>query len=599
MCGITAIIDRENQPIDEIEIQAANNMVKHRGPDASGYYFGANFALGHRRLAVLDLSEAGNQPMTYEGLYIIFNGEVYNYLEIRRTLIENGYSFQSDTDTEVILAAYHYWGYSCVEHFNGMWAFIIYDPRKNILFCSRDRFGIKPFYYSKIGKKTCFVSEIKQFSAIKEWRASMNRPRAYEFIVWGYHDHSGNETLFENVYQLPKGHHLIYDLDTHSFEILCYYKVEQRDCSDISWEEAKTTFKSLFLDAVKLRIRSDVKIGSALSGGLDSSSIVGAITKHLEVSTAIQQLTTVSACFDSSVYDESFWIDKVAKKHHLLSHKVYPTASSFLNSLRTLTWHQDEPIIGAGVFAQYKVFETARREGITVMVDGQGADEILAGYNKFYYPFLRQLIRSHPQRFLAEALGAFFLHRQSPGQIIRATYKYLKKNKQRSVPWISPQFIPAPEDLFGRSSDNTIQETSINLLYEMGISILLHYEDRNSMASSVESRLPFLDHRLVEFCLSLPSNYKIKGGKRKYLLRESMKAILPSEVYNRYDKMGYATPQSEWMKDYQEDFHHLFLNAIERADGFFSPSILETKDQALQWRCLALGVWLEVFDVEI
>lgn len=595
MCGITAIIDQENRLVRETEIKAANDLVKHRGPDASGYYFGANFALGHRRLAVLDLTKSGNQPMSYDDLTIVFNGEIYNYLEIRTTLREYGYRFHSGTDTEVILAAYHHWGYSCIDHFNGMWAFIIYDPKKEVLFCSRDRFGIKPFYYCTIGRKTCFASEIKQFTAIEGWKAKLNRTIAYEFISWGYHDHTGTTTFFEGVYQLEKGHNLIYDLTTHTKRISCYYKLQQRPSLNINWQEAKVQFKQLFLDAVKMRLRSDVKVGSALSGGIDSSSIVGTLGTYFDSN----QLTTVSACFDAAQYDESFWIDKVVEKHKLHSHKVFPSVGDFLEALPTVTWHQDEPIIGAGVFAQYKVFEAARMKGITVMIDGQGADEILAGYNKFYYPFFRQLLRSNPARFLVEGMNAFFLHSQSPWEIFQATYRFLRKKKKMSVNWISPEFIPGPSQLFNRSPDHSIQKTSLNLLYEMGISILLHYEDRNSMAASVESRLPFLDYRLVEFCLNVPAHYKIQWGKRKYLLRESMRSVLPEEVYRRYDKMGYATPQSEWMTQYHRNFRDLFEQAIDRAEGFFSPSILDTKDQELIWRTIALGIWLNAFSVEV
>lgn len=599
MCGITVIIDRSNQAIKETEIKIANDLVEHRGPDASGYYFGANFALGHRRLAVIDLTRSGNQPMSYNGLNIVFNGEIYNYLEIRTTLIRKGYRFQSETDTEVILAAYHHWGNACVEHFNGMWAFVIFDPKRQVLFCSRDRFGIKPFYFSEIGQKTCFASEIKQFTAVQGWKAKVNRTIAYEFMTWGYHDHTATETFFEGVYQLQKGHNLIYDLTTHTKEINCYYRLRPRPISDISWEEAEVQFKNLFLDAVRLRLRSDVKIGSALSGGIDSSSIVGTLAAHFGLDQAPNQLTTVSACFDATAYDESFWINKVADMHNLNSHKVFPSDSAFLEVLPTVTWHQDEPIIGAGVFAQYQVFEAARNKGITVMIDGQGADEILAGYNKFYFPFFRQLLKSNPTRFLVEGINAFFLHNQSTWQIFQATFRFLEKKKKKSVRWINPKFIPDTSDFYNRSPDHSIQETSLNLLYEMGISILLHYEDRNSMAASVESRLPFLDHRLVEFCLNLPENYKIRRGKRKYLLRESMRSILPEEVYQRYDKMGYATPQAEWMTQYHQSFRDLFEQSVDRSGGFFSPSILDTVDQDLIWRTIALGIWLDAFSVEV
>ena len=547
MCGVTGVVNQSNDPVDPEELRNANNLVSHRGPDGEGVFYGDNFALGHRRLAIIDLSEKGKQPMEYRANVIIHNGEIYNYIELREELIKLGYSFQSQTDTEVILAAYDYWGEDCVNHFNGMWAFAIYNKKKNCLFCSRDRFGIKPFYYTIIKNKFCFASEIKQFTVIQGWEPKMNKTRAYEFLVFGYHDHT-HETFFKDVFQLKKGHNLVYNLSDNTFEEKCFYNIPTTLNTQISFEEAKEKFTLLFRDAVRLRLRSDVKVGSALSGGLDSSSVVGVINQILKKENKIEQQETVSACFPGFEKDESPWIDKVVDKNKVISHKVIPSFDTLFDDLKKITWQQDEPISGAGVIAQYHVFKTAKANGIAVMLDGQGADEILAGYEKFYLPNFKALLKENPFTAISELIQFFRLHNIGPPAAIKKVKSFLNKNEQKKPEWLNPSFDIPSEELFTRSMDDTVQNTSINLISEMGLLILLHFEDRNSMASSVESRLPFLDYRLVEFCLSLPDSFKIKKAKRKYILREAMKESLPDVVYKRYDKSGFATPQEHWMQ---------------------------------------------------
>ncbi|MFT4761790.1 MAG: asparagine synthase (glutamine-hydrolyzing) [Saprospiraceae bacterium] len=608
MCGITGIIQQNNQSVSKFELDKMNHLVAHRGPDDSGHFLHHSIGLAHRRLSILDLSKKGQQPMRLQHLVLTFNGEIYNFLELKKVLIENGYSFQTKTDTEVVLNAYLHWGQDCVQHFNGMWAFALLDLNKQKLFCSRDRFGIKPFYYANIEEKFCFGSEIKQFYAIENWVSQINQLRAYEFLVYGWHDHT-SETFFKDIFQLPQGCNLIYNLKNHDWAIEKYYdlasKINQNNTSTLSKKAAILEFQNLFTSAIKLRLRADVKTGSALSGGLDSSSIVGTVAAQLtlENQSAIQE--TVSACFQDKRFDESEYVDAVSKTANVLTHKVFPSSNRLWETLEIVTRHQDEPIASASVFAQYLVFEKAAKEGIKVMLDGQGADEILAGYDKFYAPYFKNLLVQNPRKAMREFYHYFRLHTVSFSQIIQA----IKPPKNTALQkYFHPSFVPKEDAIFNRSADTSIKKCAQNLLFEIGLPILLHYEDRNSMAHSVESRVPFLDYRLVEFCLNLPDNLKIKQGKRKYILRESMKEVLPKKVYERYDKMGFVTPQVIWMEAHSEWILEKIKAAVQRENDIFEVYLIDfaevvfkekkRADYAFLWRVLAFEIWLEVFKLK-
>ncbi len=602
MCGITVIIDQKNRAVQKEELQAATDLVAHRGPDNAGYFFGENFAFGHRRLSILDLSEKGHQPFHYENRYTIsYNGEVYNYVELKKQLIAKGYAFESDTDTEVILAAYDYWGNECVQHFNGMWAFAIYDKKENQLFCSRDRFGIKPFYYSLIGHKFCIASEIKQFTAIENWSARLNKVQAYEFLALGYHDHH-SATFFEGVEQLRGGHNLVYKLQDHSFKIEQYYDIREKvGSSSLSFEEAKNEFYTLFTDSIRLRLRSDVKVGTSLSGGLDSSAVVCVMHELLKAQKSAAQQESVSACFPNFKIDESQYVDDLSKQIGLQSHKVFPNFEGLKEQFDRLCWHQDEPVASASVFAQHLVFQTAKENNLTVMLDGQGADEILAGYDKFYAPYFKTLIKKNPLKAASELFRYFSLHSENISTVGKAVFK---NNKPRfPIDWLTSDFIIDNQKVFKRSVDTSVATCSTNLLTEIGLSVLLHYEDRNSMAASVESRLPFMDYRLVEFCLSLPDDFKIRQAKRKYIMREALQALLPKSIYGRYDKIGFATPQEIWMRE-QASFFRSELERVVQALPFIKDQTLvhfdafiagTNSDYHTLWRVFAFGRWMEVF----
>ncbi len=599
MCGIFGMINQNEEPVLREELEQATDIIKHRGPDDKGYFCKDALGFGHRRLSIIDLTQKGKQPMHYLDRYtLIYNGEIYNYIELKAVLVENGYQFKSETDTEVIIAAYDFWGADCLSKFNGMWSFALLDQKENIVFCARDRFGIKPFYYTQIEDKFCFASEIKQFTVIDGWKAKLNKLRAYEFLTLGYHEHT-DETFFKHVFQLRPGHLLTYNLSNHQFKISNYYDIrkQKNKFTKQSLSEAIESFKALLKNAVRIRLRSHVENGSALSGGLDSSSIVCIMDKLN--STKNKKIQTVSAVFPGHKVDEFAYVKEVSKKTNLHTHTVHPNFKTIIENLNKTIWHQDEPFGSSSVLAQQAVFKQAQLNDITVMLDGQGADEILAGYKKFYYPFFKKKIRKNPIEGVKQVLMFFALHSIPIRKIISRVLDFRKKKSDQKYNWLKETFIPDGDLLFPRSAENSIQDISINTLTEVGLSILLHYEDRNSMSASVESRLPFLDYRIVEFCISLPDDYKIHNAKRKFILREAMKDLLPKKIYTRYDKIGFATPQQKWIEENQSFFQQKRKEALARCDGIFNDKILAIKDDTLIWRIISFSEWMKIFKVEI
>lgn len=541
MCGILGIVDRGNQPVEQEALSVGLKMLAHRGPDGAGTYCGKNFALGHRRLAIFDTSQQGTQPMQYLGKVITFNGAIYNFPELREELEKYDYRFHTETDTEVILAAYDHWGVSCVERFNGQWAFAIYDPEKDWLFCSRDRFGIKPLYYAIFESRFHFASEIKAFKPLKGWQQVFNDLRVYEYLAYGLHDHT-DETLYQHVFQVPQGCNLIYDLNIHTWKITSYYSLkEQEKAPPSNFEDTIEQFRCLLQDAVRLRMRADVPFGAALSGGLDSSSLVRIIQDWSDE----QPVTTVSACFPGEAgIDETPYVDALVNERPFNNLRIIPDHAQFMALQQKVSIYQDEPINSHSIIAQFLVFQRARTAGLKVMLDGQGADEILGGYPKFYSPYFKGLARSNPVGLFPAMWNFVQLHEWSFRSIVKKMIVYSAKSKGLMPAWIHPEFQPDPGQQYRPTPIRNIRELSIQLITEMGLPALLHYEDRNAMANGIESRLPFLDHRLVEFCLALPEEYLLHGARRKYLLREAMRPHLPDLIYRRYDKMGFEVP--EW-----------------------------------------------------
>lgn len=618
MCGIAGIINKNKQNLTT-EIVSMCEIIKHRGPDGFGYYNGEKFALGHRRLSIIDLSENGKQPMKYKDNSIItFNGEIFNYIELREELLSVGYSFQSKTDTEVILVAYQHWGKECLNHFNGMFSFAIYDIKKNIIFCARDRFGIKPFYYRQSKENFAFASEIKQFTVLENWKSIANKGKISEFLInEGIHDHT-NETLFKDVYQLMGGESLEYSLSNHSHTIYKWYNLKPNiNHKNLSFDQAKKKFKELFNSSINLRLRSDVKIGSCLSGGLDSSAIVCAINKKLKKSDNTDLQETVSACFNDTKIDEREFIDEVVKNTEVNSYKVFPSFEKGFSLLDKILWHQDEPFGTTSIYAQWSVYEEARSKDITVMLDGQGADEYLAGYGLFQQIRFLELFDKLQLFKLFKSLKNYRekyknYYNNPYRNILSRKFRFytpiwiksilLKKNK---VKWLKYHKNPS----INTDKINTIQKLTESQLFHTSLPKLLHHQDRNSMAHSIESRPPFLDYRLIELVYSLPSDYKVNKGVTKFILRESLKELIPKKILNRYDKLGFATPQERWFNENQilmrkeiEDASNVlkfYIDKKEILNLYDHSNHSRNKHLNLFWRIICLNHWVKVFKVSI
>ncbi len=601
MCGIAGIIFGQGKEAHNGNIKRMIDVIEHRGPDGDGIAHFDKVILGHRRLSIIDLSSKGAQPFQYKDLTISYNGEIYNYIELREVLMGFGYTFRSDTDTEVLIAAYDYWGENCVDHLNGMWAFAIYDPNKNIVFCSRDRFGIKPFYYTEIDGDFYFASEIKQFTVIEGWRAVLNKQVAASYFGDGLQEYE-NVTFFEGVYRLKGGNNLIYNLSNQSFSIQRYYSLKEQ-VNTLSLIDERENYRSLLSDAVRLRLRADVAIGTALSGGIDSSVVTGIINKLLEGgagSRGIQK--TISACFKGFKLNEEPFIDAVCSKHKVESLKTFVDFDDFKEHLSHFFWTQDEPISTSSVFAQYMVYKTASENDIKVMLDGQGADESLGGYFASIPPFLLQMkTQFGPLQMIDQAVQIarkqpreFFRYvtRKLTLKFKRTTYSVPSIMRENPIKW-SPTF----------RSNNRFTQVCYNMLFDITLPALLRYQDRNSMAFSVESRVPFLDYRLVEQSLNMNMRYKIKHGVRKFILRESFKDVLPAKIYKRYDKIGFVTPQDKWFREHSDFIHLLLSEAPIKTKGMISKSFIEklnvSKHSTIMWKIISFSEWMHMYEVSI
>lgn len=615
MCGISVLIDLSNKPIHRDLVQLVNDRVSHRGPDDEGYYFGTNFAFGHRRLSILDLSSAGHQPMHRDHLCITFNGEIYNYIELREELIGIGHSFTSGSDTEVILAAYRQWGEASFSKFNGMWAFAIHDSIKNeIIFC-RDHFGIKPLYYTSTPTFFLAGSEIKQFTAIDEFKPRLNKTVAANFLANGLLNYA-EETFFKGVMEIRGGNYLRYNLLTHQFKLKQWYNLSDAaiPVTD-SYELAKQKVRSLFIDSVKLRMRSDVRVGSCLSGGIDSSSIVSII--HTQ-KFANSDFATITSCYDDKKYDEQTFSDLVTEDTKFLAKKVFPNLDDLFDKghLDKIIYHQDQPFSGASHYSEFKVFEEASKNRMIVMQDGQGSDEYLCGYGEFYVASIAELLlalrfgkvfsflktkaiykKTSVTKEAIQFLFSFFIH-----DLVKTFKTLLGKGNPN---WLTPKW----QALAGKSYKTrltSIRKLSIFEIETSSIPYQLHSEDRNSMLFSIESRLPFLDHRLVEYCTGLPSYYKISPQYSKAILRDAIEE-LPNPIRHRKDKMGFVAPDAEWTLANQEKIGEELRSLVQNSD-IFSQQLIVAFEKFVEgkriydpifFRALALSRFCRLFNMEI
>lgn len=558
MCGIAGIIAQHQDVVNTEELLRMSQAIRHRGPDGEGIWINdaASIGFAHRRLSIIDLDEAANQPMHYLDRYVmVFNGEIYNYLELREQLLKAGYRFRTKSDTEVLLALFDQKGKKCLSELDGMFAFVIYDKETKAVFGARDRFGEKPLFFSQHNDRWYFASEIKAF-----WAAGISKTpdlrMVYLYLAYGtQQDFSAPQrTFFEGVNQLEPG--CCFEIDAHhrlSFER--YWDIDPSRKLNISLQEATDTFYDLFSASVACRLRSDVPVGSSLSGGLDSSSIVMLIDKIRDRS-AVQK--TFSARFRNFERDEGKYIDTINGSINAEAHEVFLTPDELQNKIEQVAVQQDEPFGSTSVIAQWEVMKLARQHQVTVLLDGQGADEILAGYFHYFGPYFGSLLRRSPQKCWAQQQLFYQLHGKKypagTGWWMDVFFPHartgLRRWKNRLVtPDYLRQFSSGIRnmnhpDLYRLDYPADLTSALHFVMMKGGLQNLLRYADRNSMAHSREVRLPFLNYQLVEFMYALPDEYKLHDGWTKFLLRESMKNILPQEICWRKDKVGFEPPKN-------------------------------------------------------
>jgi asparagine synthase (glutamine-hydrolysing) len=667
MCGISGFVSFGKGNVSVLKDMT--NVIRHRGPDDEGFAFfseslthlcwGADtprnvleskfpftpqkdiqttqelefqVGLGHRRLSILDLSAAGHQPMCTQdqNFWIVYNGEVYNHLELRMELEKLGYRFCSHSDTEVILAAFQQWGTKSFDRLQGMFAFLIYDKKNKNIIAVRDRFGIKPLYYRVSEHGIAFASEIKQFTCTKDWSAHLNGQRAYDFLNWSLTDHT-EETLFEGVFQLKGGQYLELSIDQYPtlqpgrpLPVKTWYTLQAQPFSG-TFDEAATGLRTRLQDSVRFHLRADVPVGSCLSGGLDSTAITCLMNQILIQQGGGHLQKTFSACSQIQKFDERHYIDVVVDSAKLDSHYVYPESAGLFADCQKLIWHQDEPFGSSSIFAQWHVFKLAAENDVKVMLDGQGADEQLAGYHNFFGPYLTGLLKQGNLPELLKEISAMKkLHRYSAlttikrigntllPEFLRQTLRGWAGKSTAAPDWVDLRKMKAkPVDPFTAAGfkASSLADFSISQLTSSNLPMLLHWEDRDSMAHSVESRVPYLDHRLVEYAISLPDSYKLKGGLTKRTLRSAMKGYMPDEIVNRIDKLGFITAEEYWLKEQATaEFRAALHDSIESSGGILNENLKTLFEDMvagrkpfshLIWRAICFGAWIREFKVQL
>ncbi len=598
MCGIGGIINKNNKSVEELLIHQMTDIIAHRGPDSSGSYLYKNIAFGHRRLSILDLSSSGHQPMKYlDDLVITYNGEIYNFIEIREELIQKGYIFDSNSDTEVILKAYHCWGKTCVNYFNGMWSFSILDIKQKIVFCSRDRFGVKPFYYIENNDLFSFGSEISQLLPFLPNRI-LNKKVALDYLISGIEECS-NETFFKDIYLLKGGHNLVFDLQTNSYEIERYYNLKLSAQKNTSVDDYIQELKR----SITLRLRSDVKVGTCLSGGIDSSTISSFASTIYQNSN--EKFMAIHAKSSEYKTDESEFAKIVSKIANINLNFVEPSYSDFKSNILSIIKIQQEPFGSLSIIMQYFVFKKAKELGCIVMLDGQGGDETLLGYERYYPAIVKSKKGIAKLKALLQSSknSRLSLLDTIKYQYYFSNYKLRLKRLKYKNSFYKSEIINEYESEELRIISESYNDISIlqkNEIESSQLPHLLKYEDRNSMANSIESRLPFLDYKLVELSLNTNNSLKIKDGWTKFILRKAAETILPKEIVWRKAKLGFNAPEKTWTKEFENEMikeiqqSEILNNFIDFKKLYFKNLDLRTK-----WRLYNFSAWEKEFKVKL
>ena len=660
MCGISGIVQFKGSSVELLAAaRKMSSAIRHRGPDGEGFLLvdengnittaftedtpneiytanfphspkissshiqaPAKFIFAHRRLAIQDLSPAGHQPLCSEDqdLWITFNGEIYNHIELRAELENSGHRFFTHTDTEVILAAYKQWGKSCLHRFNGMWAFVIWDKKENKLFGSRDRFGVKPFYYYKDDSFFAFASEQKALLKNTLVKTQLNPAAVADYFVAGEIEYE-EESFFKNIIELFPGNAFELSLSDHTFKKETWYTLpdaeDKADFSEAKYKACIEETRALLVNAIRLRLRADVPVGSCLSGGIDSSTIVGIIgdlvAKHENVNIG-DKLKLFTAVFDEADVDERKWAAEMVQRTGAEWHTVQPKPEELIRDIKDLLYSQDVPIWSTSTYAQFRVMKLVHETGIRVVLDGQGGDELFAGYFPYYVPFWHELKQNGESARRKMEMNAY-----GEGALKHRLREVLKQQTIPSLPvkWqmsIQKNYFPdmnyLDDSLIRAFVDNhekkpvakTLNAALRSEFVNTRLKGYLKCEDRCSMWHSVESRTPFSeDHLLIEAVFKMPGMMKIRNGMTKYLLREAASPFIPDIIRNRRDKMGYNTPNNKWitgLKDQMRPYFEQDLSGIINKkklmrdyDSFFS---IENKpENGRVFKFMAFAVWKE------
>ncbi|MDA8346457.1 MAG: asparagine synthase (glutamine-hydrolyzing) [Thermaerobacter sp.] len=596
MCGIAGFFGAPDSDL----LARMTSAIYHRGPDDHGYFECSEMSIGMRRLSIIDIA-GGHQPMSNEDatVQVVYNGEVYNYREVRQELQALGHVFRTESDTEVIVHGYEEWGPQCFSRLNGMWAVAIADlPRKRLVL-ARDHFGIKPLYYARSGERILFGSEIKALWQDAALKRGVDEQSVYEYLVRGLHDHR-RETFFEGILHVPSATYVVVE----GGEVIAqerYWQPELGRDGPLSPE----AFQDLFRKSVARRLISDVPVGAALSGGLDSSTIVSLMTDLLrsqlpDAQSLRGRVKTFSAVFDNDPIDEREYIETEVAATGADTLYTRPLSQEFIKEMGELVWYLDEPVVSTGPYAQWCVMRTARTQ-VKVVLDGQGGDELLAGYVPYQMVYLRQLWR---ERRLGLLLREGFAARDVLWPLVRRNLG----RRRRGLPLgsiLRKEFTSKRQSpLDTRPADN-LKERLLQDVTVYSLPALLRYEDRNSMAHSIESRVPYLDQELVSAILRLPESQIIRDGWSRILLRESMRGLLPDKIRLRRWKVGFTTPESRWLFARRAVFEGLFRSPMFHLRPYWNGAAVATAfRQAAQgklesslffWRVINLELWLRVY----
>ncbi len=631
MCGFAGIAGKSLPPDRRVKIaKAMSDLLAHRGPDDEGYYTAPDalpVALSHRRLAIIDTAH-GKQPMETadENFVIVFNGEIYNYLELRRELAGLGCTVQTYSDTEVILHGYAVWGEKVLDRLNGMFSFVILDRRKKKLFCARDRFGIKPFYYWQGGGSFLFASEIKALLASGLFKAEMNREALADYTTFQFY--LGGKTLFEGVKELEPGWCMTIDLSADSPKAIAHQYWDLSYDIDETLTEAVCIDKLAFLieDAVRLQLRSDVAIGGYLSGGLDSSSVVSLAARMLDG----EVFKTFTGAFkEGKAFDETEYARMVAEQHSNIDpHEMFIDGSAFVETMPKLIYYMDQPQAGPGLFPQYAVSKLAS-ENVKVVLGGQGGDEIFIGYARYLVGYLEKCLRGAIFDTANKSKYAVTLETMIPNLPALRQYvpmlqgflgddlfedsdkRYFKLIDRSSslrgllsadILDIAYRPFDSFSEIFNRDNLHSLINQMTHFDLKASLPALLHVEDRMSMAVSVESRVPLLDHRIAEFVATIPPNIKFSGGRLKGLFKNVVRHSLPKKVVERKDKMGFPVPLSQWYNGLAHEFVcDTLLSERAKTRGYYNPKAVEklienetTFGRGI-WGLLCLELWSQIF----